>query len=86
MHARTLAMILPGQQDSLHDSSRVLLSVQGKPPHEGVGLLQNLVYVFIPSPHVTLHGPSVHKLHPPSTMEQSKMTMNCKDSLYQDSQ
>ena len=60
-------ILLPGQQDILHASSRVLIPVQGKPSHEGVGLLHDLVKNFIPSSHVLLHGPSVHELHPPST-------------------
>ena len=64
--------ILPGQQISLHASSRVLMPVQDKPPHEGVGLLHVLVSFLIPPPHVLLHGPGFHELQPPSTTEQSK--------------
>ena len=50
-------IILPRQQNLLHASSRVLLPVQDKPPHEGVGLLHDLVNFFIPPPHVLLHDP-----------------------------
>ena len=38
------------------------------PPQEGVGLLHLLVNVCIPPPHVLLHDPYVHELHPPSTI------------------
>ena len=58
-------IILPRQQNLLHPSKRVLMPLQDKPPHEGVGLLQDLVYILIPPPHVLLHDPSVHELHPP---------------------
>ena len=57
---------LPGQQILLHTSSRVLLPLQGKPPHEGMGLLHILVAFLIPSPQILLQAP-VHELHPPST-------------------
>ena len=65
-------ILLPEQQNVLHASSRVLIPVQDKPPHEGVGLLHDLVNFFIPPPHVLLHDPSVHELHLPSTTKQSK--------------
>ena len=41
--------------------------VQLLPPHVGVGLLHLLVNVCIPLPHVLLHDPYVHELHPPLT-------------------
>ena len=34
----------------MHGTSRVLLPVQGKPPHERGGLLHILVSILIPSP------------------------------------
>ena len=57
----------------MHDSSYLLLPTQGKPPHEGAGLLHDLVSIFIPLPHVLLHDPSVHELHPPSTTEKLRL-------------
>ena len=54
----------------MHGSSRVLLPVQGKPSQSGVRLLHVLVSFLIPPPHVLLHDPRVHELHPPSTAEQ----------------
>ena len=65
-------IVLLRQQNLLHASSRILMPVQGKPPYEGAGLLHDLVNSFIPPPHVLLHDPSVHELHPPSATEQSK--------------
>ena len=62
-------IILPGQQDLLHDTLRVLVPSQSKPPHVRGGLLHVLVSFLIPSPHVLLHDPLVHELHPPSTIE-----------------
>ena len=38
------------------------------PPQEGVGLLHVLVQFIVPPPHVLLHGPHVHELHPPLTI------------------
>ena len=73
IHIITVSVIvLPRQQNLLHASSYVLMPVQDNPPHEGVGLLHDLVNCFIPPPHALLHDPSVHELHPPSTTEQSK--------------
>ena len=54
----------------MHGFSRVLLPVQCEPPQSGVGLLHVLLSILIPSPHVLLHDPSAHELHPPSTTEQ----------------
>ena len=48
---------LPLQQNALHASSRVLLPLHNKPAHEGVGLVHDLVYSFIPPPQVLLHDP-----------------------------
>ena len=65
---RNCIIILPRQQISLHASSRILMPVQDKPPHEGVGLLHDLVAFLIPPPQVLLHDPSAHVLQPPSTI------------------
>ena len=42
---------------------------QSFPPQEGTGLLHFLLHCFVPSPHVALHDPHVHELHPPSTTQ-----------------
>ena len=60
-----LYLFLLGQQLSLQGFSYALSPVQGNPSHEGVGLLHDLVTCFIPTPHVLLHDPCVHELHPP---------------------
>ena len=39
------------------------------PPQKGTGLLHFLLHCFVPSPHVALHDPHVHELHPPSTTQ-----------------
>ena len=52
----------------MHGTLRVLVPSQGKPPHVLEGLLHVLVLFLIP-PQVSLHDPSVHELHPPSTVE-----------------
>ena len=59
--------ILPGQQPCVHDFVTTVEAGQRLPPHEGVGLLHLLVYLFVPPPHVLLHDPHVSGLHPPST-------------------
>ena len=42
----------------------------GQPiPSHGVGLSHLLVQLFVPTPHVVLHDPHVHELHPPSTTQ-----------------
>ena len=51
----------------LHTSWRLLEPEQPFPPQEGLGLLHLLVKICVPPPHVLLHGPYVHKLHPPPT-------------------
>ena len=51
----------------LHTSWRLLEPEQLFPPQEGLGLLHLLVKICVPPPHVLLHGPYVHELHPPPT-------------------
>ena len=41
------------------------MPLQRSPPHEGVGLLHDLVDLTIPPPQLLLHAPRVHELHPP---------------------
>ena len=59
--------ILPGQQLSGHDLLTSLEPEHFFPPQEGVGLVEVLVQLCVPSPHVLLHGPQLKELHPPST-------------------
>ena len=49
-----------------HDFSFSESPGQAFPPQIGVGLSHFLVQVIDPSPHVVLHDPQVHELHPPS--------------------
>jgi len=51
-----------GHSRSLHGTffSAGPRSVQSFPPLDGGGLVQVLVYVFTPSPHVTLHSETFH--------------------------
>ena len=51
----------------LHERSSTLDPEQLFPPQEGAGLSHFLVQFIVPLPHVLLHGPHVHGLHPPST-------------------
>ena len=61
-------MILPGLL-LVQDCTLALEPEQPFPPQEGTGLLHFLLHCFVPSPHVALHDPHVHKLHPPSTTQ-----------------
>ena len=61
--------ILPGQQIFGHDLLTSLEPEHFFPPQEGVGLVQVLVQLCVPSPHVLLHGPQLQELHPPSTTQ-----------------
>ena len=61
--------ILPGQQPFVHDLVTTPEPEQLLPPQEGAGLLQLLVQVSVPSPHVVLHGSHTNELHPPSTTQ-----------------
>lgn len=64
MHNR----VLPRQQNLLHDSRRRLMPLQREPPHEGTGLLHDLVNSLIPPLQVLVHFPLLlHELHPPLT-------------------
>ena len=56
----------------MHDLSTALEPGQSFPPQKGAGLLHLLVQLSIPPPHVLLHDPHVHKLHPPSTINDYK--------------
>ena len=63
-------MILPGQQSLVtHERSSTFEPRHSFPPQKGTGLLHFLVQLFVPTPHVLLHGPHVHELHPPSTTQ-----------------
>ena len=68
-HNMTLSFIilLPGQQWMLQEFVLELRPGQLFPPQEGTGLLHFLVSVCVPPPHVLLHDPFIHELHPPST-------------------
>ena len=55
--------LLPGQYCTL-----TLEPEQTFPPQEGTGLLHFLLHCFVP-PHVPIHDPHVHELHPPSTTQ-----------------
>ena len=44
------------------------------PPQKGTGLSHLLVQLFVPTPHVSLHDPHVHELHPPSTTQCTHIT------------
>ena len=57
-------MILPGLL-LVQDRTSVLGPEQPLPPQEGTGLLHFLLHCFVPLPHVALHDPHVHELHPP---------------------
>ena len=54
-------------------------SLQFFPPQDGEGLVQVLVSIFVPSPHVTLHSDSDHSVYPPSiaTQQQQKKHLLC---------
>ena len=62
-------MILPGQQMVLQDLPSTFKPEQPPPSQEGAGLSHILVQLFVPPPHVLLHNPHVHELHPPSTTQ-----------------
>ena len=62
------SMIIPGLL-RIHGLSSPLEPRQLFPPQEDAGLLHLLVQLSIPSPHVLLHDPHVHELHPPSTTQ-----------------
>ena len=53
----------------IQERSSVLKPGQPFPPQEGIGLLHLLLQLFFPPPQVLLHGPHVHELHPPSTIQ-----------------
>ena len=53
----------------MHELSSTLEPRQSFPPQEGAGLLHLLVQLFVPPPHVLLHDPHVHELHPPPTTQ-----------------
>ena len=59
-------MVLPGLL-LVQNFTLALWPEQSFPPQEGTGLLHCLLHCFVPSPHVALHDPHVHELHPPST-------------------
>ena len=59
--------ILPGQQTLGHDLVMTSGPIHCLPPHKTVGLVQLLVHLCVPLPHVLLQGPHTHELHPPST-------------------
>ena len=50
-----------------HDLTSLFEPGQCFPPQERVGLSHFLVHLIVPLPHVLLHGPHVHELHPSST-------------------
>ena len=50
-----------------HDLFSLFGPGQSFPPQKGTGLSHFLVQFIVPPPHVLLHGPHVHELHPPST-------------------
>ena len=50
-----------------HGLSSLLEPGQSFPPQERAGLSHFLLHCFVPPPHVLLHGPHIHELHPPST-------------------
>ena len=50
-----------------HGLSSLFEPGQSFPPQEGAGLSHFPVQFIVPPPHVLLHGPHVHELHPPST-------------------
>ena len=50
-----------------HDFFSLFEPGQSFPPQEGTGLSHFLLHCFVLLPHVALHDPQVHELHPPST-------------------
>ena len=59
-------MILPGSL-LVQDCTLAIGPEQPYPPQEGTGLLHFLLHCFVALPHVPIHDPQVHELHPPST-------------------
>ena len=59
----------PGQHCLLHWFWATLKPKQAFPPQKGVGLLQLLVQLCVPPPHVLLHDPHTQGLHPPSSTD-----------------
>ena len=62
-------MVLLGQQIIEHDLVTTFEPEQLFPPQEGVGLLQLLVQLCVPPPHVWLHDPHTNELHSPSALD-----------------
>ena len=70
---------------SLHESviSAGPSSLQSFPPCCGAGLVQVLVLVITPPPHVALHSDSSHSVYPPSIAKPLKhhLVMYIKESI-----
>ena len=66
-------MDLLGHGFVLHFWDASAIPTQTAPPNAGAGLLQDLVFIWSPPPHVAEHTDQVPKSdHPPSTV-----TVNC---------
>ena len=62
-------MTLPGHAALLHAALSILGPEHWAPPLAGAGLVQLLVLVRVPPPHVTLHAEKApYALHPPLTI------------------
>ena len=65
--AGVVVVVVVGQGPRLHGWFSVGLPLQGLPPFDGGGLVQVLVHLCVPRPHVEEQEDLFHAVHPPST-------------------
>ena len=67
MGAGVVVVVVVGQGPRLHGWFSVGLPLQGLPPFDGGGLVQVLVHLCVPRPHVDEQEDLFHAVQPPST-------------------